>query len=445
MSLLRHLIDYFRLNRQFYRFTPTEIRRYQEKAVLKLVLQVRAQSPFYRDLYAEHAVNNLADFGELPTINKSVMMAHFDRLNTAGLQLDEVMDFALNKELKHDYLGYFQDQFVIGLSSGTSGNKGIYVTPKALTERLPGVFLARGGVRLSDLPLRILFVLRVFSQGFSDINGPMIKLTYQSSMTDPAKLIETCNHMRANILMAPPSLLRQLLPHLALLKRPLRRVITYAEVLNPLEKSRFATAFQAPVVEIYQASEGQLASPCRYGNLHINEDLVYVELLDENNKAIQAGQRAQKMLVTNLVNTVQPLLRYEMNDLVELGEACPCGSHFRVISQVIGRNDDVLYLRTRSGVLCPVYPDLVSRWIITTDDQIREFIVEQIDPNHVLLRLDLVGADESDVVNRLHARLDSELAAFDIDCQFTVVVERIPLPENNSKHKRFISHLSIDK
>ncbi len=150
------------------------------------------------------------------------------------------------------------------------------------------------------------------------------------------------------------------------------------------------------------------------------------------------------MLVTNLVNPVQPLLRYEMNDIIELGDPCPCGSHFRVISQVIGRNDDVLYLRTQSGGMRPVYPDLVSRWIITTDDRIREFIVEQIDASHLLVRLELTGPDSTDLVNRLRDRLERELTAFDIICSLDFSIERIPLPADNSKRKRFISRLPAD-
>lgn len=442
MKLRRYLADYRRLNRQFYRFSTADIQQYQEAAVIQLVRQVQAESLFYRERYRGAKIKSLADFSHLPTINKAIMMANFDALNTVGLKLEAVKAYAVAKELAHDYLGYYQDQFVIGLSSGTSGNKGIFVTSKNLTERLPGVFLARGGVRLRDLPLRILFVLRVFSQGFADINGPLIQLHYRSSMTPPQELIETCNRMRANILMAPPSLLRQLLPFLNALKRPLRRIITYAEVLNPLEKARFAEAFRAPVVEIYQASEGQIASPCRHGNLHINEDLVYVELLDENDQPIRPGQRAKRMLVTNVVNTVQPLLRYEMNDLIELGDPCPCGSHFRVIRQVIGRNDDVLYLRTRSGEICPVYPDLVSRWIITTDDQIQEFVVEQLSDCQLLIRLELTnpaGADDSALVKRLRERLENELAKYDISCQLAFEVAPIPLPEDNSKRKRFVN------
>lgn len=441
MGFFRFVADYCRLTWHFSRFTPRQIHKYQEREVLRLLKLVQKSSPFYRGHYAGKPAGSLEDFTRLPTINKATMMANFDRLNTAGLQLDAVMRFALEKELNKDYLGYYQDRFVIGLSSGTSGNKGIYVTDKAMTRRLPGVFLARGGVRLSDLPLRILFILRVFSQGFADINAPLIRLRYLPSMTKPEEIIRQFNDLRANILMAPPSLLRQLLPLAALIRRPPRRIISYAEVLEPETKAMISKAFQAPVIEIYQASEGQIASPCRCGRLHINEDLVYVELFgaDGLTPVTQPGQRASKMLVTNLVNTVQPLLRYEMNDIVELGEPCPCGSNFRVIGRIIGRHDDVLFLPDHSGERRAVYPDLVSRWIITTDDRIREFQVEQDAADHLAITLDVLPPEAGPAIaTSLDLRIRQELAAFTIDCRLSILLQPIPLPVDNRKLKRFV-------
>lgn len=478
MSIIQNLVDLVRLNHNLYHASAGAIARYQEKAVLGLVRRVRRESPFYRDLYAGHDIKTLADFAHLPTIDKAAMMTHFDTLNTAGLSLAEVKAFALKKELDHDYLGYYQDKYVIGLSSGTSGSQGIYVTDKALTRRLPGVFLARGGVGLRDLPLRILFILRVFSQGFADINAPLIRLHYLPSMTEPEAIIEQYNQMKANILMAPPSLLRQILHLTTRLHQPPQRIITYAEVLEKEEKWRIGQAFRAPVVEIYQASEGQIASPCRCGNLHINEDLVYVELLGKDGRTpvTEPRQRVSRMLVTNLVNTIQPLLRYEMNDLVVLGEPCACGSKFRVIDQIIGRNDDVLYLTTIDGTQRAVYPDLVSRWIITADDRIREFHVRQLTThgkiltgNHLEITIDLFGTDNQEIADqkaagtgrqkametadqkatdidsqasdevrhRLEQRIRAELAAFQITCNLTIRCAPIRLPVDNRKMKRF--------
>jgi putative adenylate-forming enzyme len=446
MGLLHYMADYIWLNRRLYHDSPRRIAGRQARAVRRLVGRVRRESPFYRNLYAGRTIASLNDFASLPTIDKTILMANFDGINTAGLRLAEAMDFVVQKELRCDYLGYFKDRYVLGLSSGTSGNKGLFVTDRKLTARLPGVFLARGGVSLADLPLRILFILRVFSQGFADINAPLIHLRYLPSMTQPREIVDFYNRMNANILMAPPSLLRQLLPLSDAIRRPPRRIITYAEVLEPEEKARLAAAFHAAVVEIYQASEGQIASPCRCGSLHINEDLVYVELLDEKGQALpdEPGRRAARMLVTNLVNTVQPLLRYEMNDILELGGPCPCGSHFRVISRIIGRQDDVLFLRLPEGGLRAVYPDLVSRWIITTDDQIREFLVEQMVPERIRITLDLTAPDDArqDILNRLRRRFQQELAEFGIACELDLVVRPIRLPADNRKLKRFIRHFA---
>jgi len=443
MGFAQYLSDYCRLTWRFKHDSEARIKNRQLNDVLDLLEFARQASPFYRDLYGGREVKNLDDYAGLPTIDKSAVMANFDRLNTAGLRLEDVMSFALDKELRKDYLGYYQDRYVIGLSSGTSGNKGIYVTDSAITRRLPGVFLARGGVRPSDLPLRILFILRVFSQGFADIRAPLVRLDYLSSMTSPAEMIEKINEQRTNILMAPPSVLRQILPLCSRIKIPLRRIITYAEVLEPETKALLASAFRAPVVEIYQASEGQMASPCRCGNLHINEDLVYVELLDAHGRPVRkpSDGRATRMIVTNLVNRVQPLIRYEMNDIIELGDSCPCGSHFRVISRVIGRNDDVLELPMREGLQRALYPDLVSRWIITTDDRIREFIVEQDTADHLLITVDIpVSEARAGIEDQLRRRFAQELGDYGFVCQFDIVHRPIALPADNRKLKRFVRY-----
>jgi phenylacetate-coenzyme A ligase PaaK-like adenylate-forming protein len=61
------------------------------------------------------------------------------------------------------------------------------------------------------------------------------------------------------------------------------------------------------------------------------------------------------VLLTNLVNRTQPLIRYQLNDLVTLApEPCPCGRPFRRLSAIDGRNDDILLMRD-----VPVHPMVV--------------------------------------------------------------------------------------
>jgi phenylacetate-CoA ligase len=60
------------------------------------------------------------------------------------------------------------------------------------------------------------------------------------------------------------------------------------------------------------------------------------------------------VLLTNLVNRTQPLIRYQLTDLVTLAaEPCPCGRPFRLLQAVDGRNDDILVMRD-----IPVHPEV---------------------------------------------------------------------------------------
>ncbi|MCX5774876.1 MAG: hypothetical protein NTV44_00635 [Firmicutes bacterium] len=438
MGLFKLISLYRTLEKHLYHFSVEEIRLYQQEQVLDLVRYAKENSPFYHDSYHGLPLKNLEDFRHLPTINKAKMMKYFDTINTADLKKEEVMEYALDKELNKDYLGYYRDRYVVGLSSGTSGNKGLYVTPKALTTQLPAAFLSRGGVRISDLPARILFMLRVFSQGFSDINAPFLKLKYLHTMTPVKEIVQTLKKQRINILMAPPSLLRVLLPFAEEI-HGLKKIITYAEVLEKEEKARFALAFHCPVLEIYQASEGQVGSPCKKGQLHINEDMIYVELYDEKGEPVQDTKTPiQRMIVTNLVNRVQPLIRYEMNDLIALGEPCSCGSHFRVIDHIIGRHDDVLLLTDEEGNERSVFPDLVSRWIMTTSDAIREYrVFHKQRTNNLKIEVELLG-EATDLEEKLTKRLHDEFHFYNIEINVEVVYAHIALSEGNLKFKRFI-------
>lgn len=437
---MSRIVNFIKLvvHRKFY--SPKAIRSYQLKQLKSLVSYAKEHSTFYKDTFDKLNIETLTDFKKLPIINKSIMMEHFDLLNTVGLSKDEVMSFAVKKELEKDYLGYYRDEFVIGLSSGTSGNKGIYITPKSLTKQLPFVFLARSGLLLRYLPFKILFMLRVFSQGFYDINSPIISLNYLSTMTPINEVIDYINSHKINILMAPPSLCRLLLPYAHVIKKPLKMIVTYAEVLEKEEKHRLQAIFKCKVIEIYQASEGQFASACSHGQLHINEDLVYVELLDEHyNEVNDAHVVAKHMLATNLVNLDQPLIRYEMNDLIVLDDPCPCGSHFRTIKNILGRNDDVLTFKKNDGSTQHIFPDLMSRWIMTCSDNIREYkVLQHLDKSLTVILDPLKDQGIEELKYSIIQRLKEECEGYDIHPLLEVRCESLTLPLDRSKYKRFV-------
>ena len=431
------LVDYLRLKIGFRVYSKNHIRAFQFKMIQKLFFKVQTGSSYYAELNPD-GLKNWDDFYALPMMDKNILMAQFDRINTLGLKRAEVEAYALDRESRKEYTGYFQDRVVVGLSSGTSGNKGLYLTDRALTKRLPFVFLARSGLSLKYLPFRILFCLRVFSQGFADINNPLIKLNYLSTMTPIEKVVECINTQQINILMAPPSFIRLLIAHRGALLHPLRCIVSYAEVLTPEEKEKFKNFFHCQVIEIYQASEGQIASSCKAGNLHLNEELIFAELYDEQGQRVDRPNVAGQLVITNLINEIQPLFRYKMNDWVVLKETCPCGSHYQVLDHVIGRQDDVMMFMTKDHHLQHVFPDLISRWIITYSNEIREFKAIQSEVNELSLLIDCFDPYPTEkFIHGLHHKMCEEFKAYEIVPKLKITVTPLVIPKDNSKYKRF--------
>lgn len=444
--MINGIVDYINLKWHFKFYSKRRIEKYQLKQIKKLINYSKKHSPFYKNEYKNKKVKTWEDFYKLPLINKKMMMDNLTAINTINATKEELYEYSLNNELNKNYKGYFKNRYVVGLSSGTSGNKGIYITDKRLTQKLPFVFLARSGIPLSLLPFNILFLLRVYSQGFDDINSTFIKLKYMSTMEKIDKVVQRINEQKINILMCPPSFLRQLLPKQDKILVKIQLIMTYAEVLTEEEKIKFKNKFNCKVIEIYQASEGQMASTCPCGNLHINEDLVFIELYYNNKKLDKDDIIADKMIITNLVNFAHPLIRYEMNDLIVLGEKCKCGSNFRTIKKIVGRNDDIIYLYDKNDNIQYIFPDLFARWIITTSSEIREFKVINNEVGQLEIIIDVMNKNEIEkIMSDLKKRLKKELKEYNIEkYELKVFTKIIFLPKDKNKYKRFIRNYNID-
>jgi len=119
-------------------------------------------------------------------------------------------------------------------------------------------------------------------------------------------------------------------------------VATCGEPLRPEARAEIEAVWPVHVYNYYGMSEGLYAFPCQAGDaMHLPDDLHYVEPVDEAGRPVPPGTPAAKLLVTNLYNLTEPLIRYEVTDqLVILPEPCPCGMAMRRIDHVVGRTDD---------------------------------------------------------------------------------------------------------
>ena len=86
--------------------------------------------------------------------------------------------------------------------------------------------------------------------------------------------------------------------------------------------------------------------------MHIADDLVILEPVDTQGNIVPYGQPADRVLLTNLYNLDQPLIRYDIADGMTITDApCPCGCAHRRITDVQGRMDGVFEFR--DGVAVP--------------------------------------------------------------------------------------------
>jgi phenylacetate-coenzyme A ligase PaaK-like adenylate-forming protein len=72
---------------------------------------------------------------------------------------------------------------------------------------------------------------------------------------------------------------------------------------------------------------------------------------------VPPGEAGAKVLLTNLVNRTQPLIRYELSDSVTLEPGPdPSGRPYTRIARVDGRSDDILRLPAARGGEVAVHP-----------------------------------------------------------------------------------------
>jgi putative adenylate-forming enzyme len=223
--------------------------------------------------------------------------------------------------------------------------------------------------------------------------GPSVVFADYTHTAD--ELIGIINRKRINVLAGPPSLLKMIAEKSDVLAAPLKAIVSYAEVLDAPTSTLLAKKFCAPVIQIYQCSEGFIASTCPHGNLHINEDTILVEEEDIG----RPSSEVRNVILTDLYRVTQPIIRYRLGDLLEFDtEPCPCGSSFRRIKVIHGRSDDIFHLRDAAGQIRYLFPDYVRRSINQASGDIIEYQALQYAPDDMEIRLIVQpGADRATI------------------------------------------------
>ncbi len=427
MLFLKKLHIVRQLKKQFYQWDPETLKNHQETRVKEILSFAGNYSAFYKDIISPES-----SLEDISLMNKSIMMENFDEINTVGLKRDKLIKYNIEQE-KSGSIKLYNSKYSIGLSSGTSGSRGLTILGKNERDMYGCLIWARNGLPEHIKKYRILFALRTNNPSYMEPRSFGAKMVYVDYTHPPEKLIELINLRKLNIIAGPPSLLSMLGSLQSKIKHKIDALISYAEVLDEKNKQYLEIVFGVPVVQIYQGSEGFIGSTCRHGNLHINEDTVLVQL----NELDFAGG-ASKVILTDLYRTSQPVIRYELNDVLEISsEPCTCGSCFRVIKLIHGRADDLFLLNSYDNSTRYLFPDYVRRAINQASGDILEYQAIQHSLDLVEIRLVLKpGCQENIIEDKIRENLKRRASTS--GGQLGKIIFTDKKPELNSNSKKLI-------
>ncbi len=328
---------------------------------------VLLSTPFYK----EKALIN-TPLSEYPLMNKLLFMENFDTINTHNILLHDALEVATKAEESRDFSAMIKD-VTVGLSSGTSGNRGVFLA----TEKERALWVATIIDRVIGLSFKkrtVAFFLRANSNLYDSVKSRMLRFEFFDIFNTMSTHIERLNTLQPNILVAQPSLLLELAALFSngTLSINPQKIISVAEVLYPEDRNIIETIFKQRVHQVYQCTEGFLASTCKEGNLHFNEDFLIIE-----KKYLDNSTSSFHPVITDLMRHSQPIVRYELNDIIHEKKYCACGQRSLAIEQIEGRSDDVLRFETEALDRINIYPDFFRRAIILADSSIQDYIVVQ--------------------------------------------------------------------
>ena len=422
-------------------WTPEQIERYREHRLRALLSYARQRSPFHaRRLRAlDLSSASVADLAAVPMMTKAEAQDCWDEI---------VTDRRLNREraerilAEQEWYSYTPDGYQVFSSGGSSGVRGVYVwswqfylSAACLAWRMQ----ARAERREAQPGPTRLAVLEAGMPPHA--STPLFDVPTATGMqTVVIAAAAPFDEVRAAVAAARPT---HLVGYPSVIGRLARavlagemdcrpvRVSTNSEPLLDEDRHAIAEAWHVPVHNLWGSTEiGVQAVGCGAEGLHICEDEVVLERVDENGAPVGPDEPAVRTLATGLANLTFPFIRYDLGDEVTmLPGPCECGSAFARVADIGGRRDDDFRYDSIT------VPAITFRHVLGTDPHVSEYQVTQTPAGaHILI----VGHPD---VDRLATSVAAALQRCGLsDPKVAIrVVDRIPRHQASGKLKRFVA------
>lgn len=424
--------------------SSTEIRNIQERKFLETFRFVAARSPFYRNLLTSknikpESILSLKDISFLPTISKTDMQ-HWN----------------------WDFLCVPRNQIVEYTS--TSGTLGSPVTI-ALTandlERLAwneyGSFMCADG-SAEDVYQLLLTLDRQFMAGIAYYMG-LRKLgagIIRLGPGAPAMQWENIRRLNPTAIVGVPSMLLKLVEFaqeldIDLNSSSVKKAICIGENIRNADFSlnnlgrKIQQAWNIRLYSTYASTEMQTAfTECKEGvGGHLQPDLIYAELLDNNGNPVEEGEEGE-VTITTLGVEGMPLIRYRTGDIcIAHSSPCACGRNSMRLSPVLGRKQQMIKLKGTT-----LYPPALFD-LLNSMEEIKDYVAEvfsnDLGTDEVVLHI-LPQHMGMDLTQKIKTDLQSRLRVIpQIRYVSAEEIVQLQFPQGSRKAQKFKDHRKESK
>lgn len=328
-----------------------EHQRRRLDATLQRAVEV---SPYYQGMLGH--VDAGAPLEELPILNKSTLMEHWDQIVTdPRLRLRDVEAHLASERAGALLLGEYR----VCATSGTTGERAVVLYDQEGWYQVVANILRFVAMIGAPADSHLIGVgaptpLHLTNRAAAELAVGRADAPRLSVITPLPEVVGALNTYQPEVVLTYPSFARRLFEEQEAGRLRIRpqKLASTAEVLVQEVRDMARRAWGADIQDSYGCTEGGLlGSECSaVAGIHVAEDLLVFEAVDEDGHAVPPGTPSARVLLTTLFNGVLPLIRYEVSDVVTMADgSCPCGRPFARVASISGRREEYLWLRAIVG------------------------------------------------------------------------------------------------
>jgi phenylacetate-CoA ligase len=432
------------------RLSVKHLQKIQTNRFKRLLRHVLQYSRFYQWYYKKYGITieNVENISvtDLPPLSKEMMMDHYD---------DLVCDPFLKRKNIEEFLSRsakprekYRNIYTVIHTSGSSGTLSLFVYGPEDWAVIKALVVARV---IKPIPyfyrrIKLSFIgatdghyagvsLASDAQGLwgrflpLSINSPIETIDFKSNTFSPDVLsgyssgvhLLSQEQLKGNVTIRP------------------KRIVCTSDPLTHEMRHTIKTAFGREPINFYAASESlSMAAQCgRYENLHLFTDCHIFEAVDDDFRPVAAGTPGN-LLLTNLYNYTQPLIRYQMHDEVVINpQPCACGLPFPTMRNLAGRQEDFLWFDAAGGKRDYLHPIVLVELFVAG---LRKFQVIQTQRNAMLMKV-IIEGDQEAVLAAIRQRMHAIFRGKKLDTTVQLnleVVQDIPNDPKTGKYKLII-------